>query len=89
MPPKKKAKTKVGSERDQAISGAEALQLKAKLEAGEQLEDSTLLRLLKADKPCEGLYSKACKVRLKLRLPCAKWRSQRPFQGGDNQWLHN
>ncbi|KAL4524346.1 hypothetical protein Ndes2437B_g05121 [Nannochloris sp. 'desiccata'] len=58
MAPKKKS-TK-GNEAA-IITGSQALQLKARLDAGGTLDDETLLKLLRADVPCEGLYSKACK----------------------------
>ncbi|PSC68725.1 ubiquitin carboxyl-terminal hydrolase 26 [Micractinium conductrix] len=50
---------------EQEVGGEEAQRLKAAIEAGggslEALQPAQLLRVLKADKPCEGLYSKACK----------------------------
>jgi hypothetical protein len=60
MPPKRKS-TKPNEAA--IITGSQALQLKARLDAGETLDDETLLKLLHADVPCEALYSKACKVR--------------------------
>ena len=66
MPPKRKAKAKEKPE--VIITGHQALQLKEALNAGQKLDDGTLLTLLKADLPCEGLYSKTCKVRLNLKL---------------------
>lgn len=49
------------------VNGEEAAALKALLESGTGqlggLTDGQVLRVLKADKPCEELYSKACKVR--------------------------
>ena len=63
MAPKRKSAAKAKSEEAPIITGAQALQLKTALDAGQPLDDETLLALLHADKPCEGLYSKACKVR--------------------------
>jgi hypothetical protein len=65
MAPKKKSNAKASKEAA-IINGSEALQLKAALDAGQTLDDETLLKLLHADAPCEGLYSKACKVRTNL-----------------------
>ncbi len=65
MPPKRKPTGKGKPEAEKIITGEEALEFKATLDAGQPLDDATLLKLLHADKPCEGLYSKACKVRRK------------------------
>lgn len=62
MAPKRKAGAKAKAEQGPIITGAQALQLKAALDAGQQLDDETLLELLHANTPCESLYSKACKV---------------------------
>lgn len=62
MAPKRKASGKSKPAETPIITGAQALQLKAALDAGQTLDDETLLTLLKSDTPCEGLYSKACKV---------------------------
>lgn len=61
----RKARTSVSGSDE--VNGEEAAALKALLESGTGqlggLTDSQVLRVLKANKPCEGLYSKACKVR--------------------------
>ena len=64
MPPKRKGPSKGKPEQEAGggITGAEALQLKQALQSGHTLDDDTILTLLKADVPCEGLFSKACKV---------------------------
>lgn len=63
MSKKPKANPKKGNKAgDGEITGAQAQRLKQKLEAKAKLDEATLLKLLKSDKPCEGLYSKACKV---------------------------
>jgi hypothetical protein len=64
MAPKKKQAAKANEA--PIINGSQALQLKAALDAGQTLDDEVLLKLLQADSPCEGLYSKACKVRTNL-----------------------
>ncbi len=63
MAPKKKQAAQAKSNEAAIINGSQALQLKAALDAGQSLDDETLLKLLHADVPCEGLYSKTCKVR--------------------------
>ena len=68
MAPKKKTSAKAKANEAAIITGSEALRLKAALDAGQTLDDETLLKLLHADVPCEGLYSKACKVRTPLFL---------------------
>ncbi|KAL4440027.1 hypothetical protein ABPG75_003028 [Micractinium tetrahymenae] len=59
----KKARTSTGGSDE--VNGEEAAALKALLETGTGplggLTDAQVLRVLKADNPCEGLYSKACK----------------------------
>lgn len=64
MPPKRKAQPRANG-RDQwnFISGSEASQYKAQLDAGEELDTGSLLKLLHADQACEALYSKSCKVK--------------------------
>ena len=46
----------------ESLGGAQALELNQALQAGEQLDNAPLLKLLKSDTACEGLYSKTCKV---------------------------
>lgn len=63
MPPRgSKAKGKVQVEQIGSVGKAQALRLRKTLNEGARLDDDTLLRLLGADKPCEGLYSKTCKA---------------------------
>jgi hypothetical protein len=50
------------------LLGEEARSLKALIDTSGALTTVDVLRVLKADKPCEGLYSKSCKV---SRLPPA------------------
>lgn len=47
------------------VTGEEARNLKTMIESGgvAALDYTQVLRVIKADKPCEGLYSKSCKVR--------------------------
>ena len=81
MPPKKKGAAKSTAVVDPIITGDQALQLKGALDAGQPLDNDTLLTLLHADTPCEGLYSKTCKVRstfsneknvIKQQIPCSR-----------------
>ena len=62
MAPKRKGARKKDEGDGEPIGGAEAMRLKAQLKDG-QLDDDKLLELLKANVPCDGLYSKSCKVR--------------------------
>ena len=62
MAPKRKAAGKGKQAEEPIITGTQALQLKDALDAGQTLDDETLLTLLKSNTPCEGLYSKNCKV---------------------------
>lgn len=64
MPPRaQKGKAKSQPEVASPVGKAQALRLLQALKAGKPLEVFTLLRLLGADIPCEGVYSKTCKVR--------------------------
>ena len=45
------------------LTGAQAAILRSTLEQTGMLPDEDVLRLLKADRACEGLYNKSCKVR--------------------------
>ena len=52
------------------LTGAQAAILRSTLEQTGMLPDEDVLRLLNADRTCEGLYSKSCKVRRPwCRLP--------------------
>ncbi len=60
-------KARISTSSSDEVNGEEAAALKALLESGTGplggLTDAQVLRVLKADKLCEELYSKACKVR--------------------------
>ena len=62
MAPKKKASGKVKAGEEAILDGDEANRLRIELNAGHQLDDTSLLKLLRSDTPCHGLYSKSCKV---------------------------
>lgn len=62
MPPKRKAPRANSRDQWNFISGREALEYKARINAGEELDTEILLRLLHADQACDELYSKSCKV---------------------------
>jgi len=64
MAPKRKGGPRTKPEEPLIVTGQQALQLKEALDSGKSLDNEALLILLHAFKPCEGLYSKACKVRL-------------------------
>jgi hypothetical protein len=53
---------KKDAQQDETITGAQALALKRSIDAGQPLDDQTILHLVKADVPCDGLYSKTSKV---------------------------
>lgn len=53
---------KGGAGASSELTGEEARSLKALVDTTGSLSDADVLRVVKADKPCEGLYSKACKV---------------------------
>jgi hypothetical protein len=74
MPPKRKALPRANG-RDQwnFISGSEALQYKEQLDAGEELDTDSLLKLLHADQACEALYSKSCKVKKPICQSSRRW----------------
>lgn len=65
---KAKGKAKQEAAQEEQLTGAEALRIKAQLEAGQQPPLGALLGLLNAAAPCAGLYSKDCKVREYVRL---------------------
>jgi hypothetical protein len=57
-----KSKGKQPAAGDGELGFEEARELQAVITSGGRLSDGELLRVLKADKPCEALYSKACKA---------------------------
>jgi hypothetical protein len=57
-----KSKGKQAASGDGELGFEEARELQSVIASGGRLSDSELLRVLKADKPCETLYSKACKA---------------------------